>query len=352
MNSTPSLNLKFCWHVLLVLGLLMLLALLFMLLLVTGSVEIPYADIFGILIGETSQKEVWQQIVNHLRLPKALTAILAGAALAVSGLQMQTLFRNPLADSYVLGISAGASLGVALVVMGSGPEQSFIPQFQSFSQYGMVFAGVCGAGLVVGLILIMSQRVENTVNLLILGLMLGSIVSGVVSILVYFSRPEQIQLFFIWMFGSFRGVSQDQVWVLGAVTLVGLLMSLISVKSLNALLLGRNYAMSMGVSVKMAQTLIITSTSLMTGAVTVFCGPIGFFGIVVPHLCRGLFHTSDHRILVPMVALVGSIMALLAEFVAQLPGTENPLPITAITSLVGAPLVMWVIFYRSSGKEF
>ncbi len=318
---------------------------LFFLALSVGSVSIPLETTFKIMMNR-GEDLILHRIIWDLRFPKILTALLAGAALSVSGLQMQTLFRNPLAGPFVLGINAGASLGVALVVLGTGVGLAFLGEASRMGQLSLFFASIMGAALVLIIVISLSQRVQNNVTLLIVGLIFGLMVNSLVSILIYFSEPEEIQSYLIWTFGSFRGVTWDKLALLAPAILLGLMISLITIKPLNALLLGETYARSMGLSLKSARRLIIMSTAILAGSVTAFCGPIGFLGIAVPHLCRGLFKTSDHRILFPAVLLIGAALALLSEIVAQLPGTQHTLPLNAITALLGGPVMLWVILKR------
>lgn len=333
-------------------GLLAGLAAVFMLSLTLGSVDIPLRDIVKILVGLEPQRRTWTTIVIDFRLPKAITAALAGAALAVAGLEMQTLFRNPLADPAVLGINAGASLGVALIVLSVGitgvSASSMLAGFGMAGNFGLAAAASIGSGLVLGLMLMVAQRVRNTMTLLILGLMVGYAASALVSLLLYFSIAERIQAYINWTFGSFGGVTWSQMKVLAPVVLTALAIAFVLAKSLNALLLGETYARTMGLNVPLARRGIILSAALLAGSITAFCGPIGFLGIAVPHLCRSLFNTSDHRVLVPASVLMGAILALVADIIAQLPGSQTVLPLNAITALIGAPIVAWVIIRRSN----
>jgi iron complex transport system permease protein len=318
----------------------------FLLSLFVGSVRIPLNDILHVLTGGTAEKEAWTTIVLKFRLPKAITAVLAGSALSVSGLQMQTMFRNPLAGPFVLGINSGASLGVALVVLAIGATGgSLLAGLGLLSDLGIVVAASLGAGLVLFLILSVARRVE-TMTLLILGLMFGYATSAFVSILLYFSIAERIQAYIAWTFGSFSGVTWRQMQVMAPVVLLGLAIAWLSAKPLNALLLGETYAHSMGLSVRRARFGVLASASLMAGAITAFCGPIGFIGVAVPHLCRSLLSSSNHRLLIPATIFMGGIVALAADLIAQLPGSQIRLPLNAVTALIGAPVVTWVILRR------
>ncbi len=311
-----------------------------------GSVAVPLSDVARILLGQVPARTTWEIIVLTIRLPKALTAALAGAALATGGLQMQTLFRNPLAGPFVLGISAGASLGAALVVVGASTVSLLVARSTLLGHMSMALAATMGAFTVMLLILIIARQVRNTTTLLVVGLMIGYAAGALVSILLYFARAEEVQAYVIWTFGSFGGVTWPQLKILAAAIGLGLALAVSSIKSLNALLLGEMYAISMGVHVGRARTTIITSTALLAGTVTAFCGPIAFLGVAVPHLARSLLRTSDHWALVPGVILMGALVALIADIVASLPGYSTILPLNAVTSLLGAPVVIWIILQR------
>lgn len=316
-----------------------------------GSVTIPLADIATIILGGEPTKATWSEIVLNFRLPKALTAMLAGAGLAVGGLLMQTLFRNPLADPFILGISSGASLGVALVVLSTGAATGFLAAMDFLNSLSLIGAAILGGGLVMMLVIAVAQKVRSNMTLLILGLMFGYATGALVSVLLYFSVPEQIQAYIAWTFGSFGGVTWGQMRVLAPIVLLGLTLAYLLIKPLNALLLGEAYARSMGLSVAQARFWIIVSTALLAGAVTACCGPIGFLGVAVPHLCRALLNTSDHRILVPATIILGGTIALIADLVAALPGSSSVLPLNAITALLGAPVVVWILLRRSNVRE-
>ena len=314
----------------------------------TGSVRIPLSEVLSILFGQGSENTAWSRVVIQLRLPQAVTALISGAALAVSGLQMQTLFRNPLAGPFVLGISSGASLGVALVVLsGSAGGAAFLALSGTL---GHVFAGIAGASAVLLLVLFTSRRVP-TLTLLILGVLFGYATSALVSILLRFSSAESVQSYVIWTLGDFAGVSWSQLGWLVPLLVVGLAVAGFCVKPLNALLLGESYARSMGVGVDRVRVWLIASTALLAGSVTAFCGPIGFLGIAVPHLARSLFQTSDHRVLLPGTILLGGILALSADLLAQVPGSSYVLPLNSITALIGTPVVIWVILSQPRMKD-
>lgn len=325
----------------------------FLLDLALGSVDIPIHEVIKILLGQEPEKVTWTHIILQFRLPKALTATLAGAALGVSGLQIQTLFKNPLAEPFVLGISSGASLGVALVVLtASVTTPTFLADLGIISDFGLVIAASLGAASVLGMMLVVSHRVQDTMTLLILGLLFGYATSAIVSILLQFSSKERIQSYIMWTFGSFAGVTWRQLVVLIPVILLSLLLAVLQSKSLNALLLGESYARSLGLTVQKARFSIISIASILAGAITAFCGPIAFLGVAIPHLCRSLFNTSDHRMLIPSVIIMGAILALIADLFSQLWVSQMVLPLNAITALIGTPVVTWVILRRNSQKSF
>jgi iron complex transport system permease protein len=310
-----------------------------------GSVKIPVKDILGILFSGDSDYSEYSTIVLQFRLPKALTALFAGFALSVSGLQMQTIFKNPLAGPYVLGISSGASLGVAILVLGVSSFGIF-NYYSALSNWIIVLAAWLGSGLILLLILAVSTRVKDIMTILILGIMFGSATTAVVGILQYFSNETMLKAFIIWTMGSLGGVTITQLYVLIPSILIGLLVAFISVKMLNALLLGENYAKSMGLNIKLSRFLIFFSTSMLAGTITAFCGPIGFIGIAVPHLARMVFKTANHSVLLPGSMAIGGIVLLLSDIISQLPGKESSLPINSITALVGIPIVIWIIIRK------
>ncbi len=317
-----------------------------------GSVRIPLDAMVTILMGGEVQTATWATIVLKFRLPKALTAALAGGALSVAGLQMQTLFRNPLAGPSVLGINAGASLGVALVVLGAGGTgATLLAGLGLGGEFGLALAASAGAAAVMVVILLAAQRLHNTMTILILGLMFGYAANALVTVLLYFAVADRIQGYLTWTFGSFGGVTWSQMRVLGPAVVGGLIVAHGCAKPLNALLLGDGYAASLGVSVVRVRLALVLSAALLAGAVTAFCGPIAFLGVAVPHLCRGLFNTADHRVLLPGVMLMGAILALIADLIAHLPGTQATLPLNAVTALIGAPVVAWVIVRRRHRRQ-
>lgn len=318
-----------------------------------GSVRIPIDAVVRIVLGQPSEHLAWTKIITSIRIPKAFTAILAGAALSVGGLQMQTLFRNPLAGPSVLGITSGASLGVALLLLGSGHVAgSYAMRELGLGGSWLVIIGAClGSALVLLIIVAISLRIKENVVLLIIGLLLSNLIIAVVSIWQYFSEPEQIQDYIVWTFGSLTGVSSRQLPILGITVGIGVLLTFGASKFLNLLLLGENYASSMGMNIRALKIVIIFSTSLLAGGVTGFCGPIGFIGIAVPHLCRSLLATSDHRLLIPTCVLLGANIMLLCDVIAQLPGYHTVLPINAVTAVVGSPVVIWVILKNRHVKS-
>jgi len=307
-----------------------------------GSVSIPLREIFSVFVGSGSSKETWRYILMDYRLPKAITALYAGGGLAISGLLMQTLFRNPLAGPFVLGLSSGASLGVAMLILGAGAFGGFFGTLL-LSQWSLVIASGLGSFLVLLAVLAVSFRISDTMAILIIGLMFGSVTTAVVSVLSYFSDAEQLQQYVFWSFGSLGNQSWQGVVILSICFFIGLALSIISVKSLNSLLLGENYAKSMGLHIKKTTFIIILATSILAGSITAFVGPIAFVGLAVPHLVRQFFKTANHLVLLPAVLLSGSMLMLICDTIAQLPGSAFTLPINAITSLIGAPVVIWLL---------
>lgn len=334
--------------------LLALIAIAFLLDVALGSVHIPVREVIRTLFSPDSADSTWLYIIEKIRLPKACTAILVGCGLSVSGLQMQTLFRNPLAGPSVLGITAGASLGVALVMFSAGTITSLytIKELGLSGSWLIIIASSLGAAMVMLLIVTISSSLRDNVIVLIIGVMIANITFSVISIWQYFSAPELIKDYLIWTFGSLGGVSGDQLIILAIVIFAGVAISFLSSKLMDALLLGDNYARSMGLTVKRARLLIIGSTSLLAGGITAFCGPIGFIGIAVPHLTRALFNTSNHRILIPGCCLIGTVLMLICDLIAQLPGSQTVLPINVITALVGSPVVIWIIIGRNKLRGF
>lgn len=307
-----------------------------------GSVFIPWLDTLSSLVGGPVDKEPWRHIIINYRLPKALTAVIVGSGLGISGLLMQTLFRNPLAGPFVLGISSGASLGVAILILGSAFAGATLSNFL-VSKWGLVLAASLGSIIVLFAVMLVSIRVRDTMAILIIGLMFGSITSAVVSVLSYFAPADQLQQYIFWGFGSLGNLSWYDVLIFFGISILGILLTIASIKPLNTLLLGENYARSLGLNLKTSRFLIIVATGLLAGSITAFAGPIAFIGLAVPHLTRQLFHTSDHKTLIPAVLLIGSIIMLVCDSIAQLPSSQYTLPINAITSLIGAPVVIWLL---------
>lgn len=318
-------NLKFILLVLLT-------AILFVADVVYGSVRIPINELF-------SGDEVYHNIIYNFRLPKALTALITGAAISVAGLVMQTLFRNPLAGPYVLGVSSGASLGVAIFILAG----SMLPAVFVESGWGLVISATLGAVLVLMMVLAVSFRVRQAVSLLIVGIMFGQLSGSLVTILQNSSDPDSLKLFVVWTFGSLSAVTWNYMWVMLPIVIVGLTIVFTIQKPLNALLLGENYAQGLGVNVGRTRFLIITAIALLAGATTAFTGPIAFIGMAVPHLVRGLLQTSNHQLTIPGSILVGASLLLLCDLVCQLPADGYTLPINAVSALVGAPIIIWII---------
>lgn len=317
-----------------------------------GSVHIPTDQLWAILTGGNIENEAWRYILIQFRIPKALTAIFVGMGLSISGLQMQTLFRNPLAGPFVLGISSGASLGVALLVMGAslGGILVFSAVLGSWLQ---VIAATLGASLVLFLVMLVSLRVKDSMTLLIVGLMFGSATGALVSTLQFFSNKDQLQEYLIWTFGNLGGLTWTEISIFAPIISLGLLLSFLLAKPLNALILGEQYAQSMGVAIAKSRFWIIIATSILAGSITAFCGPIAFIGIAVPHLTRLLFNTADHKVLIPAVSLIGAILMLLCDIITQIPGSGYTLPINVVTSLFGAPVVIWIILRgKNISKSF
>jgi len=309
-----------------------------------GQVAIPLKEVFKSLLGSTASKETWEYIIFNFRFPKAITAILVGIGLSISGLLMQTFFRNPLAGPYVLGLSSGSSLGVALIILSSNLLGiSFLIQ-----DISIVMASCLGSLFVMLLILLFSQRLRDTTTILIIGLMFSSFTSAIVSVLTYFSTAEQLQKFTFWSMGNLGNLSWNAILILSICVAIGLLLSLISLKSLDALLLGENYAKSMGLNIKKSRFIIIIATSILAGSITAFAGPIAFIGLAVPHLSKLLFQTSNHKTLFLGTILIGGIMMLFCDMISQMPGMNFTLPINAITSIIGAPIVIWLIIRKKN----
>lgn len=324
----------------------------FVLNLLLGTVKIPIDAVLSILMGDGSQSEIWSNIIWSSRVPQALTATVAGAGLAVSGLQMQTVFRNPLAGPSVLGISNGASLGVAMVVLMSGSLGGVaLSRLGYLGDAAMSVAAIIGSLAVMALILYVSQKVKGDVTLLIIGVMIGYLATAVIGVLKFFSAEEDVKAYVVWGLGSFARVSGDQMMLfVGLMT--GLLpLSMLLCKTMNLLLLGDYYASNLGLNLKRARLLVISCSGILVAIVTAYCGPIMFIGLAVPHLCRAIFQTSDHRVLMPATMLTGACLALVCNLVARMPGFEGALPVNSVTALVGAPIIASVLFRRHQSIE-
>lgn len=307
-----------------------------------GSIYIPLKQIFYSLFNGDVDKDAWKTIVLNYRLPKAITAIIVGSGLSISGLLMQTLFRNPLAGPYVLGISSGASLGVAILILGASFFGANITSY-AFTNFGLAVAASLGSFLVLAAVMLAAIKVRNTMSILIIGLMFGSITSSVISVLAYFSSATELQQYMFWSFGSLGNLSWQEITALFSVFLIGIILVTFIIKPLNSLLLGENYAKSMGVNVKLTRNITLIATSLLTGVITAFSGPIAFIGLAVPHITKLLFNTSNHKTLLPAVAISGAIIMLICDSISQLPNSEYTVPINAITSLFGAPIIIWLL---------
>lgn len=314
--------------------------------LLLGSVWIPFDSVVEILFGD-SKSEIWSNIIWKSRFPQAVTAILAGSGLAISGLQMQTVFNNPLAGPSVLGISSGASMGVAFVILLSGSVGGVaLSHLGVFGEVAMTIAAIIGSMSVMALILFASQKIKGNVTLLIIGVMIGYVASAVIGVLKYFSVEEDIKAYVIWGLGSFSRVSGDNLSTFAIIMSVLLPLSFLQTKTLNLLMLGESYARNLGLNIKAARLTVIGSAGILTAIVTAYCGPIVFLGLAVPHLCRAMLKTSDHRKLMPASLLAGSALALLCSIIARMPGFEGALPVNSVTALIGAPVVVSVLFRK------
>ena len=312
-----------------------------------GSVSIPLPAVWDILTGTGEAPANWTNIIWKSRFPQVLTALVAGAGLSISGLQMQTVFKNPLADPSVLGISSGASLGVALVVLMSGTIGGIaLSQAGILGEVALTVAAIAGAMAVMALIVLASHKVKGNVTLLIIGVMIGYLANAIIGILKYFSVEEDVKAYVIWGLGSFSRVSGDQMGIFTGIMAVLIPLSMLSVKTLNLLLLGNGYARNLGLNIKRARILVILSAGVLTAIVTAYCGPIAFLGLAVPHLCRMVFQTSDHRVLMPASVLMGASLALMCNLLARMPGLEGALPVNSVTALIGAPIVASVLFRK------
>lgn len=313
----------------------------------SGPVAIPIKEVFRSLLGGEVSKDTWDYIIINYRLPKSITAVLVGMGLSISGLLMQTLFRNPLAGPYVLGLSSGSSLGVAFIILGAGFLPSVVSSFL-LSSYGIIVASCIGSFLVLIAVLLVSEKLRDTMAILIVGLMFGSFTSAIVGVLTYFSSAEQLQKFTFWSLGNLGNLSWTAIVILFFAVMVGLLLCILSIKPLNALLLGENYARSLGLNIRKSRLVIIFATSILAGSITAFAGPIAFIGLAVPHIAKLVFQTSNHAVLFWGTILFGAAIMLVCDIFSHVPGTEITLPINAITSLIGAPIVIWLLVRKRS----
>ena len=325
-----------------VLGLLLIV--LFLLDIRLGSISITFADMLAHISGRASLSDQKLLILTKFRLPRIATALMAGAALPVCGLQMQTLFRNPLAGPYVLGISSGASFGAALVVLGAGATGIV-------ATWSLAIAAWTGAGTVMLLLLFVSYRIKDVMTILILGIMFSSGLAAIISIMQYFSQASALKSFVIWSMGSLGNVTGAQLTIMAWAILPLLVLTLAYSKVLNGLMLGEEYAMTMGIRIQRTRLVIFATTSILAGTITAFCGPIGFIGIAVPHMARFLLNRSDHRILIPASMLTGMVVMVFSDIVSRLPGTEQILPINAVTSLIGIPVVIWLVVMNRKAQS-
>ncbi|MDR1202373.1 MAG: iron ABC transporter permease [Tannerellaceae bacterium] len=317
----------------------------FILNLVLGTISIPFSSIWNILWGTGEESEIWQNIIWKSRFPQTMTALVSGAGLSISGLQMQTVFRNPLAGPSELGISSGASLGVALIILLSGSiGGTALSKLGLFGEVAISIAAIAGAMAVMSIIIAISQRIKGSVILLIIGVMIGYIATAIIGVLKFFSNDEDVRAYVIWGLGSFSKVSGGQVYTFVCIMIVLIPLSFLLIKTLNLMLLGEGYARNLGLNIKRTRLYVITCSCVITAMVTAYCGPVVFLGLAVPHLCRAIFVSSDHRILMPAVTLTGASLALLCNLIARMPGFEGALPINSVTALIGAPIVISVLF--------
>ncbi|MFR9503452.1 MAG: iron ABC transporter permease [Rikenellaceae bacterium] len=330
------------------------LMLLFFANLIYGAVHIPFGSVVEILFGAPSQdvRPSWIHIVTQSRFPQAVTALLAGSALAISGLMLQTLFRNPLAGPSILGISDGANLGVAIVMLAFGGAVTIIPNYPLSGYLTIIFAAILGAMAVLSIIIWFSSRVQSNTMLLIVGIMVGYMVSSLISILNFRASSDKVHAFVMWGMGNFSGVSMEKLPYFSAFIIVGLICSLLLIKPLNALLLGEMYAANLGVKIKPARISILACTGVLTATATAFCGPISFIGLAVPHMSRLLLGSSNHNHLVPITILAGACISLLCNLLTVLPGDNQIFPLNAVTPIIGAPVIIYVILNRKNIQYF
>lgn len=320
--------------------------------LIYGAVQIPLTDVINILLGKETEHAAWQNIVLHSRLPQTITALLAGSSLAVSGLLLQTLFRNPLAGPSILGISDGANLGVAAIMLYFGGSLSQLTSLPITGYLAVVIAAFAGACCVLGLIIYFSTKIRNNIMLLIIGMMIGYMVSSLISILNYYASSDNVHSFVMWGMGDFSGVSLNQLPFFISCTFIGLFLSVLLIKPLNALLLGEMYAANLGIKIKRTRIFILLCTGLLTATTTAYCGPISFIGLAVPHVARLLLGSSNHKILLPVTLLCGACIALLCNILTVLPGGHGILPLNAVTPMLGAPVIIYVILNRKNIQYF
>ncbi len=331
-------------------GLIILVILLFVSDLLIGSTRIEASEVIRSLFGHgTPGSEI---IVMQFRLPKALTAIIAGAAMSVSGLLMQTLFRNPLAGPDVLGVSSGAGLGVALIILTMSPLFTLSAD-SALQGWGLILAAWAGAGVVMMIIMAVSARMRDIMTVLIVGLLLASAISAVVILLQYFSNETMLRTYVIWTMGNLGNISYQQIRALAIATALGLIIALMMVKPLNAMLMGETFSRTVGVKMNRTRILLLAAASILAGSVTAFCGPLAFIGVAVPHIGRLVFGTNDHRTLMPGVALCGSAVLLLSDMISTIPGGGQMIPVNTVTSLIGIPVVLWIILGKKGmGRRF
>lgn len=323
----------------------------FILNLVLGTISIPVGSVWNILFGIKEESIIWENIIWKSRFPQTITALVAGAGLSISGLQMQTLFRNPLAGPSELGISSGASLGVAFIILLSGSVGgTALIKMGLFGEIAISIAAVAGALAIMIIIITISRFVRGNVILLIIGVMIGYISTAIIGVLKFFSNDEDVRAYVIWGLGSFSKVSGNQVYTFVGIMIVLIPLSFLLIKTLNLMLLGDGYARNLGLNVKRARLYVIVCSCIITAIVTAYCGPIVFLGLAVPHLCRTIFVSSDHRILMPAVTLTGASLALFCNLVARMPGFEGALPINSVTALIGAPIVISVLFGKRKNE--
>lgn len=338
---------RIVWCILLLLGIL------FAANLFLGSAKIPFRSVLSILMGEGTEKDTWMYIILQTRLPQAVTAMFAGAALAVAGLMLQTVFANPLAGPSILGIDSGASLGVALVMLLYGGTVGGVVVGLSFSGYmAVIFGAFIGAITILGIIIFFSTLIRSNVMLLIIGIMIGYITSSAISLLNFFSTAEGVFSYTMWGMGDFSGVSTEQLPYFCGILALGLLLALLLIKPLNALLLGERYAENLGVNVKRVRILLLISTGILTAVTTAFCGPVAFIGLAVPHIARLMLGSSNHKLLMPVTLLCGAVIALLCNLLSVLPGSAGVIPLNAITPVLGAPVIIYVIVNQKKIQYF